>query len=349
MFCSYTAASAQAAGSVVLVRTPGDDALVARIHSELSASGFDVLEVSAAAPNARGELAQLAAEHGAYAALRVAPPRRRASPAIELWSASADAATAGALDMIAVSEGELQSAEVLALRVVETLRARSLGFVAGRPPPPAAVPKPEAEVEPEAEVGPEADAEAEVDLDASDQEAPATERPRSLWLELAPSLVLGPGGLPPEVGALLALRLDASSLLSISLFGVAPVWRAELTAEEGRANVATWLLGAALDAQLRWHALSISAGAGIAAALTNMSGSAAPPFEGDDELVTSAAPMLRVALHVELATWLRIGARGMLGFSVPEVSTRFEERVVARWGRPCVLLGVGAELALAQP
>jgi hypothetical protein len=155
--------------------------------------------------------------------------------------------------------------------------------------------------------------------------------------------------MPPELGALLALRVDATSLLSIGVFGVAPLWRAELTADEGRANVATWLLGAALDAQLRWHAWSISAGAGIASVLTHMSGSAAPPFEGDDELVTSAAPLLRLALHVELAAWLRIGVRGMLGFSVPEVATRFEERVVARWGQPCAILGVGAELALAQP
>lgn len=340
----------------MIVRSAGDDAIIARVRSELSASAFELVELEASSSNARAALAQVAAAHDAGAALRVraasSRPTEAARLSVELWSASNDDA-AGALDVITVPDGETHAAEVLAVRVVETLRARSLGLVLAQPALLVA-PKPEPEAQetegPE-DVARDAEqaAEEELEPEALEPAERAAAPVRALWLELAPSLLLSSGGLGSQIGALLALRLDASQLLSISVFGAAPLWRAELVAAEGQANVSTWLLGAAIDAQLRWQAWALCAGAGIASVLTAMSGSAEPPFEGNDELLTSAAPLLRAALQLELAPWLRISARGMLGLAVPRVSTRFEEREVARWGQPFALLSIGVELALAQP
>jgi hypothetical protein len=339
---------------------PGDDAIVARVRGELSATAFELVELEVGAVDARAALAHVAAAHDAGAALRVRVASSRPAEAtrlsVELWSASSDAA-AGALDTITVPDGETHAAEVLAVRVVETLRARSLGLVLAQPSA-AVAPKPEpgpdaqgtealkgAQRDAERSADEELEAEVIVPAEPMSSRAPA----RALWLELAPSFVLSSGGLGPQLSALLALRLDASRLLSISVFGAAPLWRAELAAQEGQANVSTWLLGAAIDAQLRWRASALSAGAGIASVLTHMRGSASPPFEGDAELVTSAAPVLRAALHVQLTAWLRVGARGMLGAALPRVSVRFEEREVARWGQPFALVGICVELALAQP
>lgn len=348
--CSCAVAIAQAASRVVIVRTVGDDAIVARVRSELSASAFELVELEAGSASARAALAQVAGAHDAGAAVRVRVAAQATARSVELWSALSDD-PAGSLDVITVPDGETHAAEVLALRVVETLRARTLGLELARPAPaaPAAPAREPAERARDAPEEPARVAEQPADVAAIEPAERAASPRRALWLELAPSLVLSSGGLGSQLGALLALRLDASQLLSISVFGAAPLWRAELTAEEGQANVSTWLLGAALDAQVRWQAWALSAGAGIASVLTHMSGAAEPPFEGDDELVTSAAPLLRAALHVQLMPWLRVSARGMLGFAVPRVSTRFDEREIARWGQPFALLGVGVELALAQP
>jgi hypothetical protein len=254
--------------------------------------------------------------------------------------------------MVSVPDGETHRDEILALRVVETLRARSLGLVATEPAPAAREPEEQPAPAPQRErVDDEALAPVPPDVAAAPAEDPERARELRLWLQLGPSLASSPGGLGPELGALLGLRLDASQLLSISGFAVAPLWRADVVAEEGRASISTWLLGAAIDARLHAASWTLSGGVGIASVLTQMSGSAAPLHDAEDELETGAAPLLRAAAQLDLGA-VRAGLRGMLGFAVPVVSVRFEdgavEREVARWGRPFALLSLAVELPLAR-
>jgi hypothetical protein len=343
------AQSTPTAGTLVIVRTARDAAIVMRVRTELATSAFEIVEIEAEPSTARAALSQLAAEHGASAVMRV----RSEPTSIELWSRSAQSAEHGTIDLITVPDGETHGDEVLALRAVETLRARALALL---PPPSArpAEPEPEPDPEPEpsapaAQPAPQTEEDALEPAQAFTPEAPEAAAPVTpqLWLELAPAVVLSPGGLGPQLGGLVSARAQLSAQVSIAGLAVVPLWRAELEADEGRARVATWLLGAAIDAHARLRAWELSGGAGIASALTPMSGSAAAPFEGVDQLETSAAPFLRGSLQLELGGSLRACLRALIGFALPEVAVSFEERDVASWGRPFALLSLGVELPLA--
>lgn len=329
---AQSAPSTSASGTLVIVRTARDASIVTRVRTELAGSAFEIVEIDAGPGTARAALAQLGDEQGASAVMRV-----RSDPAsVELWSRSAGSDEEGTIDLITVPDGETHEDEVLALRAVETLRARSLTLA----PAPSARAAPKPEPKPAASIAPPA---AETDVPENDE--PPAIAPQ-LWLELAPAIVLSSSELGPQLGGLLSARAQLSSLLSIAGFAFVPLWREDLEAAEGSAHVATWLLGAAIDAHLRMRAWELSGGAGIASVLTQMSGSASAPFEGDDVLKTSAAPFLRGTLALELGASVRACLRALIGFTAPEVVVRFEDRDIASWGRPFALLSLGVELPL---
>jgi hypothetical protein len=116
------AASAQSAGSVVLVRVPGDERIATRLRAELRSHAWRVVEVRASGDNP--SLETLATNRGADAALRARPRQL----AVELWTTpQAGAETSG--DELIVATGPAADAGMLALRVSEFLRARALGPV----------------------------------------------------------------------------------------------------------------------------------------------------------------------------------------------------------------------------
>ena len=329
---AQSAQSASTTGTLVIVRTARDASIVTRVRTELAGSAFEIVEIDAGPGTARAALEQIAAEYGASAVMRV-----RSEPAsVEVWSRSVASDAQGTIDLVTVPDGETHEDEVLALRAVETLRARSLTLA---PAPSArAAQKPEP-------VASTAQPAAETDVPEPDEPAPITPQ---LWLELAPAIVLSPSELGPQLGGLLGARAQLSSLVSMAGFAFVPLWREDLEAVEGSAHVATWLLGAAIDAQLRTRPWQLSGGAGIASVLTQMSGSASAPFEGDDVLKTSAAPFLHGSLQLELGASVRACLRALIGFAAPAVVVRFEDRDIASWGRPFALLSLGVELPLTR-
>ena len=68
---------------LLLVRSAGDDAIVARLRAELNQSAWQTRELRVRGPRAADPLATLARAAGARAALRVHAPQMR----IELWVA----------------------------------------------------------------------------------------------------------------------------------------------------------------------------------------------------------------------------------------------------------------------
>ena len=104
-----------------MVRSAGDRERLRRIEAELAPRAWDVVQLEPGAREPRRALAALARERGAAAALRFDPERDE----LELWVAGASTDDEGSLDRLPVTAGEPR---VLALQVVETLRARVLAL-----------------------------------------------------------------------------------------------------------------------------------------------------------------------------------------------------------------------------
>jgi hypothetical protein len=310
-----------------------------------------VTELEARPDAGGGELAALARSLGAEAALRV----QQRPIEVELWTARPIGDPEGTLDVIREPGASRHEQEVLVLRVVETLRALGLEPAApaaeepaaAEPPSPAAAPTPTSA--PQAARAPAAPAEEPEQEPAREAQRPWPARAPQLWIELLPSLAVSPGGLGPQLQAQLGVRYQPIALLSISGFALAPLWRSELERAEGSASASTWLLGLAADAHYSLRPIELSAGLGIASAITVMSGQSRV-LDGTDETELTAAPLARAALHVELGASLRLCVRALIGASLPEISMRFVEREVASWGRPFAVIGVGLELpVIAHP
>jgi hypothetical protein len=317
----------------VVVQSAGDEALLARIRNELEASGLSAFEVKVEGdPGGRAGLAQLAREHGARAALRV----RGVQHGVELWTANGED---GVVDVIALREGDAHAGEVLALGVVETLRARGLGGEREREraTTTTSATRTTSTPTPTTDAAPSTSVESTRDRDSDG---------RRVWVEVAPAIGVSPGGLGAEASAFFGVRYQPASFVSIGGFGFVPLWREALQAAEGSATVSTWMLGLAIDGHLRAGAFELAAGAGIASAIVVMRGEARATFDGVDETERVAAPLLRTSVHLPLGS-VRLCLRVHGGVSVPLARVRFDERQVARWGQPFVAFSLGAELPLA--
>ena len=308
----------------MLVRTPGDDGVMARLRADLRESQWRILEIRPDERFERPPLGASAERERASAAIRVDALRG----VIELWVLRPD----GPVEETIASD-EQHSEQVLALRGAEALRAR--GLLPSRPEqgsPAPAVPG-------ATETAPVVDA---------PPPPRAKTRPRDaarLWLALGPGVALSPGGLGPLPLAELGLRLDFAERWSLHADGLLPVSPQSVAAAEGEAEVATYLVSGALD--FEWARLpfgGVRSGLGAGAAVTTMSGDAdTPGFDGATDTVTTSALLLNTSFHADLAKWLRLRSAVVLGTTLPEVSVRFGSNEVASWGRPLFVASVALE------
>jgi hypothetical protein len=309
--------------TMLLVRTPEDAELIARLRAELSGGRWRFVELEQ--PQRAAELGELARSVGADAAARV----DRAQLAIELWFAPRPPHDRALQEVLHERDGSL-----LLLRAAEAVRARGLPVGAQAAVPPTA---------------PIAAAPRLVATPVDDEQAPAEARsgaPALLRVELAPALVLSPGGLGPALGAALAAQLRVTPRLSLGAQAVVPLWVQALREPEGGAHVAPFLLGLGLDFELPLGGASLSAGAGPALVLMRMQGDAEPPLRAASDTASAAAVIARAGLHVPLGRQLRAVARVLAGSTLERIRTRFVEREVAHWGQPFTALSLGLELSV---
>jgi hypothetical protein len=310
---------------IVLVRTPGDDGVMARLRADLRESQWRILEIRPDERFERPPLGASAERERASAAIRVDAPRG----VIELWVLRPD----GPVEETIVASDEQHSEQVLALRGAEALRAR--GLLPSRPEQGSPVPPvPDAtQTPPVVDAPPPPRA-----------KSPPSEAAR-LWLALGPGVALSPGGLGPLPLAELGLRLDFAERWSLHADGLLPVSPQTIAAAEGEAEVATYIVSGALD--FEWARLpfgGVRSGIGAGGAVTTMSGDAdTSGFDGATDTVTTFALLLNSSFHADLTKWLRLRSAVVLGATLPEVSVRFGSNEVASWGRPLFAASVALE------
>ena len=343
-------ASAQvqpASRSILLLRTPGDEATIARLQLELGGGAFQITEQKSAQGWQGETLASAAERQRADAAVRVDAARGT----VALWVKKAD----GSVEESFTAAGEAAPSQVLAIRVAESLRARGLLLPAADEPreaPPAltapasatppAAPRPAAPPAPNASPGfvpsaPPAGAEATTTA--------LPPRPRSRFaLALGPGVAVSPGGLGPLAVVELGVRIRVDHDFGVSLLGVVPLTRQSFASDEGEADVTSYVVGSAFELEwARWSFGSIRSGAGAGASITRMSGRAATGFEGGDDTVTAFAPLALTSLQLGLSSSLDLRTALVAGATLPEVQMAFGDREVASWGRPFAVATLGLE------
>ena len=70
------------------------------------------------------------------------------------------------------------------------------------------------------------------------------------------------------------------------------------------------------------------------------------PFVAREDYVLVPAPYLRLDATLGLSRRWRLGVHLMAGATIPQAGVDFGGRLAARWGRPFVLAGLGAEVLL---
>ena len=90
---------------------------------------------------------------------------------------------------------------------------------------------------------------------------------------------------------------------------------------------------------------SLTLGGGYALVVHTMKGTAAGGYRSAEDRVTSGAPFGRADLRLRLVPALRVDLAALVGASLPELRVKFDDRTVARWGRPFVAVGLTFESA----
>lgn len=339
--------------SILLVRTPGDEAVVHRVRAELQMQGWRIIELSAPGDATfSDDLERLAQEQVATAALRV----DAVTGQIEIHIAR----SWGNIEETLRNDGGVTDAQVLAFRTTEALRAH--GLVVGAN---VATPANENHQRTTSETG------APPRRQAASRAAPpkltgserslvtASERPRlptgelpatgheRLRLALAPAIVGSTGGSGMNFSALAAARVRVASRWSLALSGTFPLSSSRVSGFEGWATVASYLIGGAIERNwLRGANWDVALGLGAAAIVTRMTGHAESGFRGATDLVPTAGPFGYGRLGAKLSPRWRLFVLAQMGTSIPKVKVRFGEHEVATWGQPYALVALGLEFSV---
>jgi hypothetical protein len=292
-----------------------------RLHAEFTNLGIAVVEVPDDAGDDNGRfLVDAATRERAFAAIRVVSD----AGGITVWVA--DRLTDKILVRSLPASRAGVGGEVVALEVVELLRASLLEL---NLPEPRRKPSP-----------PEVAA-----LIAPAETAAPPPAPSRFQAELAPTVLACPGGIGPTGHASVALRYKWSPRFSSRLFVTLPVVSGEVRGPEGHAEVAVALAGAAFDVTLTPPSSDwlVSTGAAISGAWIRTAGTTESALAERTDSVYAAVPAIVAALHRRLSTRASLGLELMSGVSLPRPVILFGDRQTAHWGRPLV----GASLALA--
>lgn len=299
---------------IALVRSRGDRAIALRLAAELDALGYRVVEITG--PATLRPLVELAHTHDVDALLRPTPSRTGIELVVMLPAGLDAERPAGGWIEDVVSVGHRRHDDLLALRAVETLRARLLEVGLIEPPQ---VFEPPQIVEPVAPI--------------IEPEAPPETNPEAVfWLEVAPSYG---GNVPMGFGPRLqlALRAEPASAWSVSLLGNAALSPHEVRRGVGEARVTAHWLALAVDARMLRSSWAWDIGAGVGTVRLAVEGHAQDPYEGRSTRALTLLPFLRTAVHPDVSPRLRVRLEALAGWAMPRTVVGFVDQE-ARWGSP---------------
>jgi hypothetical protein len=299
---------------VLLIGKRSDDPLLKALRAELSD-----LDVTVVQRDAAERLDAAAREDDAVAAIRLLPARN----GVEVWMADATSGRSLLRQVIVDESPGGPNHSVVALQTAELLRT-SLLFDNVELPPREPPPEPEERSpSPRPSAGParrssRAAAEAEAGLGA----------------------LYSPGGAGAALQLWLSAHYPLNAWLSLGVDLSLPLGRGALEGPEGLALVGAQV--ATVDARLRlrqgggpWFA---GVGVGLGVLRLTTEAEAVAPLEATDADVVTGVLFVRADGGVAVASWLRVGARGALGLSVPRVELSFAGNRAGTWGLP--VLGV---------
>ncbi len=316
--CSRTAfAAPERVGGrlrVLLIVDDPRDPLVKRLEAELGGLDISLIERPSA-----DRLDTAARETSAVAAIRVLPARN----GVEVWMADATSGRSLLRQVIVDESPGGPNYGVVALQTAELIRT-SLLYDEGQPPP-----------EPAAAAPPAA---------TPSDERPARENERSAsesgqaGAQASLGALFSPGGVGPGLQLWLSAHYPLGRRLSVAVDLSAPLERGNIDGPEGSARVGAYFLGALIGA--RWSELAgpwfagVGLGGGVLRATAE--GTTAPPLGAVSAHTYGGVVYARADGGLRLASWLRVGARTVVGFTVPTIDVHFAGNRAGSWGSPLV-------------
>jgi hypothetical protein len=295
----------------VLLVDPAMPALSKRLREEIESLGLAVTVLPERDPTEPLEVR--AREYGAVAAIRVT---RSGSGSIEMTIAdrTTGKTTTRRLDIVISSDPA--SAELVATRTVELLRASLMELSADHPA--------------------RGDVPVTAEIEALAPEPLSTgERALSIALALGPALAVERSS-GASVRAWASATGLARSGLGVTLQVTLPVTPARIESSEGRVEVDASVLELAGVFHHSWQPVPLATRfrAGILLSRLAVSGAANSPYVGVREDVFAWGPWLGAGVHWELTRNLGVVVAGDAAFAFPRTVIRSAGRPIATWGRP---------------
>ena len=309
-----TTARAEVDLRVVLVRRGLPDAVATRIAAELGDLGF---EVQSTTDDPGEDLARVSRLRGAAAVIRAAPD----AGALDLWIMNQ---ASGRITQIRLP-AEPSSDGATALRAVEQVRASLLEVRRRRRPRPPDPPRPPSSPPPS----------------PPSQHA----KPHLGAIEIAPALLVSPGGLSPAPAVILAARWMPAGFVSAGALLLAPLTPSRVSTPGGVVALRPMLLGAGLRLSPGPIGLwSPSVEVGGAALWVHGSATAARGYRATSVDRAIGAAYLRAGVALALSARFAVRADVLGGAALPEARVAVDGREVARWGEPFIAPSLGMEL-----
>jgi hypothetical protein len=316
--CWTARAESTATHATVILIDPGLPVLSLRLREEIESLGLSVAVVDERDPAEPLDLRARAA--GAIAAIRVT---RHGVGSVEMTIADRTTGKTVSRRLDIVVSTDPASAELVATRTVELLRASLMELDAGHP--------------------------ARGDVPVTPQIEALAPEPRPSD-SLAVSAAVGPAlGYERSSGTTLDAWLDAAVLWpsGVGLTGrvFVPISRAQLESREGSVELSTSLyaLGGVLEISPPRRPVVARIRAGALLARLALNGTAVPPYVGSNEQVLASGPWLGAGFVWQVTRNLGAVLSVDAAYCFPRVVIRVAGHPVATWGRPLGAAALGLE------
>lgn len=325
-------AGAEDRPKIAIVAPHPYDRLGLRLRDELTALGFDAVDVASADPSAR--LDALARGAHAEAAVRIVP----SSSGVEVWIA--DRVTGKTVFREVVSPqspgrpapaASVVPEDLVALRTVELLRASFLEVHAQHPS--------------RGEVPIPSQVTALAVLPSRPVEAPPSGTLR-FGLDVGPALVLAPGGIGPAFALRAGVLVAPWKRFAIDGHAWIPVSHPEIERSEGQARLSIALASAGvrfapvgMDGSWSWMI-----GLGVGMVRVGADGTGNGSFQGRYDTATAAWPHAKAGVSHRLWAGAHVGLDGAAGWALPRPIIRFAGQETAHLDPPVVSLSAYASV-----